>query len=69
MDKGAYLIPICLQFIPSIVIFIGLPFLPESPRWLVEVGRDAEAVESIRRLRGADVNPEAEVAEIRAGEC
>lgn len=57
-----------LQFIPSVAILLGLKWMPESPRWLIEVGRDEEAIESIRSLRGDAVDARAEVAEIRSGE-
>jgi len=40
--------------------------MPESPRWLIEVGRDEEAIRSIQLLRGDAVDARAEVAEIRA---
>lgn len=42
--------------------------MPESPRWLIEVGRDEEAIQSIRSLRGDAVDARAEVAEIRTGQ-
>ncbi|ORY89803.1 general substrate transporter [Leucosporidium creatinivorum] len=66
-DEGAFLIPICLQFLPAIAIISGIWWMPESPRWLVEAGREEEAVAAIRTLRGAEVDARAEVAEIRAG--
>ena len=31
-----------LAGIPSLVQFIGMIFMPESPRWLGKVGRDAD---------------------------
>lgn len=43
--KGAssYLIPICLQFVWAAVLFLGLLFLPESPRYRVKQGRHEDA--------------------------
>ncbi|ORY89777.1 general substrate transporter [Leucosporidium creatinivorum] len=66
LDSSAWLIPMGLQFIPSVAILLGLKWMPESPRWLIEVGRDEEAIESIRSLRGDAVDARAEVAEIRS---
>lgn len=34
--------------------FVAFLFMPESPRWLVEVGRAPEAFEILKRLRTGD---------------
>jgi SP family sugar:H+ symporter-like MFS transporter len=53
------------RFIWAAILATGLVFLPESPRWLVAVGKDAEAQKSIARILG--VAPESEaVAELYA---
>lgn len=39
------------QFIPCVLLLAGLPFLPESPRWLIKKGRVEEAVQIIARIQ------------------
>ena len=53
-----------LALIPSAALGIGMLFLPETPRWLVEKGRFEEAAAVLRRLRG-DRAGSIELAEIR----
>ncbi|KAK1487605.1 hypothetical protein CTAM01_11782 [Colletotrichum tamarilloi] len=43
--------PLAFQCIPGIIIATGIYFLEESPRWLVEKGRYAEARCSLDKLR------------------
>jgi sugar porter (SP) family MFS transporter len=40
--------------IPAAILVIGIFFLPESPRWLMSVGKRAEAISSLMRLRGKE---------------
>ncbi|KAK3672220.1 hypothetical protein LTR78_007973 [Recurvomyces mirabilis] len=40
-----------IQFVPVVVLMIGLPFLPRSPRWLAKVGRVEEAVEILAKIQ------------------
>jgi SP family arabinose:H+ symporter-like MFS transporter len=38
--------------VPSLIFFLGLFAIPESPRWLIDRGRTAEAMETLVRLLG-----------------
>ncbi|KAL8860522.1 MAG: hypothetical protein Q9178_003182 [Gyalolechia marmorata] len=49
--EWAWRLPFLLQMIPSTILGLGILFLPFSPRWLASKGRDAEALESLGKLR------------------
>ncbi|KAI3321394.1 general substrate transporter [Xylariaceae sp. AK1471] len=42
---------LAVNLIPSLIFGIGLPFLPETPRWLIEHGHDDRALRSLHWLR------------------
>ncbi|TVY50767.1 High-affinity glucose transporter [Lachnellula cervina] len=45
---------IVVQYIPAFIFMIGVPFCPETPRWLVENGFMGRAQASLAYLRDAD---------------
>lgn len=40
-----------LQYVPAVLLLIGLPFLPRSPRWLAKVGRTKEAISILAKIQ------------------
>ncbi|GAD92224.1 hypothetical protein AN8467.2 [Paecilomyces variotii No. 5] len=52
----AWRLPIALQFIFIIVLFVTVPWLPESPRWLMSHGHEVEAIEVLASLEDKSVN-------------
>ncbi|MCY0386674.1 sugar porter family MFS transporter [Robbsia sp. Bb-Pol-6] len=55
-----------LSAVPGALLALGMYLLPETPRWLAGHGHTDLARASLRKLRGADVDIDAEVAELRA---
>lgn len=69
-SDAAWLIPICIQLLPSTTLAAGmLIFMPQSPRHLMNKGREAECLETLARLRSAsaeDIKVRIEFLEIKA---
>jgi sugar porter (SP) family MFS transporter len=40
--------------IPAIILFIGIIFLPETPRWLFSKGRSDESLKILKRIEGVE---------------
>lgn len=55
--REAWLIPTGLQFILPVLLIVGYPFIPESPRYLLAKERKEEALAALIRLRPSDTNP------------
>ncbi|KAK4553595.1 hypothetical protein LTR86_009391 [Recurvomyces mirabilis] len=61
--------PLAFQVLPAILLVVGLVWLPESPRWLIERDRDDDGLKILRRLHFDGSNEDwihTEYNEIRA---
>ncbi|XP_058216472.1 sugar transporter ERD6-like 5 isoform X1 [Rhododendron vialii] len=54
-----------IGIIPCMVQVVGVFFIPESPRWLVKIGKEKDLDATLRRLRGKDADVSQEAADIR----
>ncbi|CAK7207387.1 hypothetical protein SEUCBS139899_010197 [Sporothrix eucalyptigena] len=68
-SSAQWRIPFALQFIPSVLCIISIPFMIESPRWLLTKGRTNDARKAlawVRNLPGDHEIVETELAEMQA---
>lgn len=53
-----------MQFVPAVLLLIGIPFLPRSPRWLAKVGRKEQAIHVLASIHaGGDIQDPTVIAE------
>ncbi|KAI9668799.1 MAG: High-affinity glucose transporter rgt2 [Alyxoria varia] len=64
-DTGSYRIPVAVQFLWGIILFVGLIFLPETPRYLIKKGQPEKAAKSLSRLRKLDTDNPALRSELK----
>ncbi|GJC88879.1 MFS glucose transporter mfs1 [Colletotrichum liriopes] len=57
-SDAAWLVPICLQLGPAAILFVGMIWMPFSPRWLIHHGREEEARKILANLRDLPDNHE-----------
>lgn len=58
-DAWRYMLGV--QAIPALLYFIAVFFVPESPRWLVHCGRNAEAIKVLEQIGEMDVQVELKI--------
>lgn len=67
-NNAQWVIPLALQLVPGVALFLGIMWCPESPRWLAR-GDNFEAAEKIlvllRGLPSHDPHIRREISEIR----
>lgn len=61
VNPGLWRVMLLVAVLPAICLFIGMLRMPESPRWLIERGRQEEAEAVMRQVR----DPERADAEIK----
>lgn len=53
-SDAAWLVPVCIQLFPALILAAGMMmFMPQSPRHLMNTGREEECLQTLARLRGA----------------
>jgi sugar porter (SP) family MFS transporter len=60
--QAAWRIPLALQLVSAVTLGVGILFMPFSPRWLVNQGRDDEALQVLSRAR--HLPPDSELVQI-----
>ena len=63
-DSGSYRIPVAVQFLWSLILVIGLIFLPETPRYLIKRDKYDMAAKSLSKLRRLPVDHPAILEEL-----
>lgn len=67
--EAAWRLPLGLQLAPCLILMAGIWFMPESPRWLINRGRDDEALATLANLRSLPPDHDLvqmEILEVRA---
>lgn len=62
-DDKQWRLPLGLQLVPAFLLLVGIQFLPNSPRWLLEKGRDEEARKIFLFLHAESKDVDTEQAE------
>lgn len=63
-DSAKWRVPFALQMIPGVLLFVGIIFQNESPRWLVEKNRLTDAAKALATVRRKAVDDPEVVQEL-----
>lgn len=63
-DTGSYRIPVAVQFLWSLILVVGLIFLPETPRYLIKMDKYDKAAVSLGKLRRLPLDHPAVIEEL-----
>ncbi|KAF2625771.1 general substrate transporter [Macroventuria anomochaeta] len=55
-NSAKWRVPFALQMLPGVILLVGIVFMNESPRWLVEKNRITEAATALAHVRGKPTN-------------
>jgi MFS family permease len=56
-ESFAWRFPLCLQCLSPVLLLVGSPWMPRSPRWLIQKGKLEEARTVLKRLRQSPEDP------------
>jgi major inositol transporter-like SP family MFS transporter len=62
-EDGIWRVMLSIAALPAIALFVGMLRMPESPRWLIAQGREAEALAVLEQVRTPE-RAAAELAEV-----
>jgi len=65
LDNTEWRVALAIQCLPALGLSLVMMFMPESPRWLAEKGRDDESLVVIAKLRSAPASDEGVVEEFK----
>ncbi|KAK3688654.1 general substrate transporter [Podospora appendiculata] len=58
LDKSSFQIPLGVLLVLPVVLAVGLFFVPETPRYLIDRGQSGAARRALEMLRGSSLRPE-----------
>ncbi|KAG5653594.1 hypothetical protein H0H81_012101 [Sphagnurus paluster] len=58
-------IPLFVQCVIGFILAAGSLVMPESPRWLIDTGKDADGMKALADLHGGDLNHPIAIAEFK----